>query len=67
LNLIRVMPAKGQDIFSMQTSVFLAKLIGPIFLAVGAGLIVNAAVYKKLAEEFLASHALIPVQRETRR
>jgi uncharacterized membrane protein len=43
----------------MPTSVFLAKLIGPIFLAVGIGLIVNAAVYKKLAEEFLASHALI--------
>jgi hypothetical protein len=58
LNLIRVMPAKGQDIF-MPTSLFLAKLIGPLFLAVGVGLIANAAVYKKLAEEFLASHALI--------
>jgi uncharacterized membrane protein len=43
----------------MQTSIFLAKLIGPLFLAVGVGLIANAAVYKKLAEEFLASHALI--------
>jgi len=54
LNLIRVMPAKGQDIF-MPTSLFLAKLIGPLFLAVGVGLIANAAVYKKLAEEFLAA------------
>ena len=43
----------------MQTSIFLAKLIGPLFLAVGVGLLVNAAVYRKLAEEFLASHALI--------
>jgi hypothetical protein len=43
----------------MPTSVFLAKLIGPVFFAVGIGLIVNAAVYKKLAEEFLASTALI--------
>ena len=43
----------------MPTSIFLAKLIGPIFLAVGIGLIVNAAVYKTLAEEFLRSHALI--------
>ena len=43
----------------MPTSLFLAKLIGPLFLAVGVGLIVNAAVYKKLAEEALASLALI--------
>jgi uncharacterized membrane protein len=59
LNLIRVMPAKGQDSFSMQTSVFLAKLIGPLFLAVGIGLIVNGATYRKMAEEFLASTALV--------
>jgi uncharacterized membrane protein len=45
----------------MPTSIFLAKLIGPIFLAVGAGLIANAAVYRKLAEEALASYALIYV------
>ena len=43
----------------MQNSVFLAKLMGPIFLAVGIGLIANAAVYKKLAAEFLDSTALI--------
>jgi hypothetical protein len=43
----------------MQASVFLAKLIGPVFLAVGIGLIVNAATYKKLATEFLDSTALI--------
>jgi uncharacterized membrane protein len=59
LNLIRVMPAKGQDI--MPTSIFLAKLIGPVFLAVGIGLIVNAAIYRKVAEEALRSHALIYV------
>jgi uncharacterized membrane protein len=59
LNLIRVMPAKGQDILSMQTSVFLAKLIGPIFLAVGIGLLLNADTYRKLADEFLRSTALI--------
>ena len=43
----------------MQTSVFLAKLIGPVFLAVGIGLITNAATYRKMADEFLASTALI--------
>jgi hypothetical protein len=43
----------------MPTSVFLAKLIGPVFIAVGIGLVMNAPVYRKLAEEFLHSHALI--------
>ena len=43
----------------MQTSVFLAKLIGPFFLAVGVGLLANAAAYRKLADEFLRSTALI--------
>ncbi len=43
----------------MQTSVFLAKLMGPIFVAVGTGVLVNAAVYRKLAEEVLRSPALI--------
>src|SRR6185295_8531750 len=33
LNLIRVMPAKGQE-HSMSTSIFLAKLIGPVCLAI---------------------------------
>jgi hypothetical protein len=43
----------------MPTSIFLAKLIGPIFVAVGAGVLVNWALYRKLAEEFLRSRALI--------
>ena len=43
----------------MPTSIFLAKLIGPIFLAVGIGMFVNAPLYRTLAEEFLRSPALI--------
>jgi hypothetical protein len=58
LNLIRVMPAKGKDKL-MQTSAFLAKLIGPIALAIGLALAFNAPVYRAMAEQFLASHALI--------
>jgi hypothetical protein len=58
LNLIRVMPAKGQDI-RMRTSIFLAQLIGPVMLAVGIGMVANGAVYRELAEEFLRSRALI--------
>jgi hypothetical protein len=43
----------------MQTSAFLAKLIGPIFLAVGIGLLANAAAYRTLAGELLGSTAQI--------
>ena len=43
----------------MSTSVFLAKLIGPILIVIGVGMLVNARVYRALAEEFLRSHALI--------
>jgi hypothetical protein len=57
LNLIRVMPAKGQD--RMRSSIFLAKLMGPVMLAVGAGALVNSTVCRTLAEEFLRSRALI--------
>jgi uncharacterized membrane protein len=57
LNLIRVMPAKGQDV--MATSIFLAKLMGPIMLAVGIGVFANTQTYRQLAEEFLRSRALI--------
>jgi hypothetical protein len=45
----------------MQTSLFLAKLIGPIFLAVGVGALINGDVYRGMAEEFLRSRALIYV------
>jgi uncharacterized membrane protein len=43
----------------MPTSIFLAKLIGPIAIAIGIGVLINRDTYRKLAEEFLASLALI--------
>ena len=43
----------------MTNSVFLARLIGPLMLAVGIGIFVNGAVYRTLADEFLRSRALI--------
>jgi len=43
----------------MQTSVFLAKLIGPLLLAGAVGMLTNAAVHRALAEEFVASRALL--------
>jgi uncharacterized membrane protein len=43
----------------MANSIFLARLIGPLMLAVGIGVFVNGAVYRLLADEFLRSRALI--------
>jgi len=43
----------------MESSYFLAQLIGPVFLVVGAGLLVSHRDYRLTAEQFLASRALI--------
>jgi hypothetical protein len=43
----------------MGNSVFLARLIGPLMLAIGIGIFVNGAIYRMLADEFLRSRALI--------
>ena len=43
----------------MQTSRYIAKLLGPLLVAIGAGLLLNGDVYRSMAEEFLKSHALI--------
>ena len=43
----------------MQTSVFLARLIGPVMLAVGLAVFANQRAFRDMAEEFLASRALL--------
>ncbi len=43
----------------MQTSVFLARLIGPVMLAVGLAVFFNQRAFRDMAEEFLASPALL--------
>jgi hypothetical protein len=43
----------------MNTSRLLARLIGPLFLAIGAGLFLNSAVYYAMSQEFLRSLSLI--------
>jgi hypothetical protein len=57
LNLIRVMPAKGQD--AMQTSIFLARLIGPVALVAALSMFLNRAAYRAMALDFVRSPALI--------
>ncbi len=43
----------------MPTSIFLAKLIAPLFLVVGIAGLVNPGAFEAVAEESLRSHALI--------
>ena len=43
----------------MQISIFLAQLVGPVFVAGAIGMLVNATVFRGLIDEFLRSHALI--------
>ena len=43
----------------MQTSVFLARLIGPVMLVVGLAVFANQRTFRDMAEEFLASRALL--------
>src|SRR5262249_56070362 len=58
----RVKGGKGQDmttIASPRISLFLARLLGPLFVAIAIGVLVNGAVLRAIAEEGLRSHALI--------
>ena len=43
----------------MQRSVYLAKLIGPVLVVIGLGMLLNGPVYVAMATQFLHSHALI--------
>ncbi len=43
----------------MQRSIFLAKLIGPLLVAIGVAMIFNADTLRAMAQEFLKSYALI--------
>ena len=43
----------------MPTSTFLAKLIGPLFLVVGLGSILNGQIYNVMAAQFLGNLGLI--------
>jgi hypothetical protein len=57
LNLIRVMPAKGQDIVA--NSIFLARLIGPPLLVAGIALLLNRRAFEAIEDEILRSRALM--------
>ncbi|MEA2992234.1 MAG: hypothetical protein QOD40_1154 [Alphaproteobacteria bacterium] len=50
------MPAKGQD--KMQTSILLAKLIGPLLLAMAAVMVANPRGFRAVVDDFTRSPAL---------
>ncbi|MFL6818441.1 MAG: hypothetical protein ACJ8EF_10915 [Bradyrhizobium sp.] len=43
----------------MSASVFIARLIGPVMLVIGLAVFVNQRAFRDMAEEFLASRALL--------
>ena len=43
----------------MQTSIFLAKLIGPVMIVIGLAVLLNQDGFRQLSQEFLASRALL--------
>ena len=43
----------------MQTSVFLAKLLGPFFLIVGVSVLINERTFRAIVDEFINSPALV--------
>ena len=51
------MPAKGQD--AVQASIFVARLVGPLFATIGVGMLTNGDVYRKIAQQYLENPAFI--------
>lgn len=43
----------------MQTSLFIAKLLGPLLVLIGLGMLANGPVYRAMAEELLDSAPLV--------
>jgi uncharacterized membrane protein len=43
----------------MQTSIFLAKLLGPVFCVLGAAILVNPQSFRAILGEFIESRALL--------
>jgi hypothetical protein len=43
----------------MQTSLFLARLMGPVMLVIGLAVFANQRGFRDMAEEFMASRALL--------
>jgi len=42
----------------MQTSIFIAKLLGPIFIVVGTAILFKPQTFRTLLQEFIENHVL---------
>ena len=51
------MPAKGQD--TVQASILIARLIGPLFATIGVGMLTNTGTYRQIAQQYLTNPAII--------
>jgi uncharacterized membrane protein len=51
------MPAKGQD--AVQTSLIIARLVGPLFATIGVGMLTNTETYRQIAQQYLTNPAII--------
>lgn len=43
----------------MQTSIFLARLMGPVMFVIGLSLAINSKIYTEMSAEFVASRPLV--------
>ena len=43
----------------MQTSIFLAKLMGPVMIVIGLAVLIHQEDFRKLSQEFISSRALL--------
>lgn len=43
----------------MQTSLIIARLIGPLFATIGVGMLTNTGVYRQIAQQYLENPAFI--------
>ena len=42
----------------MQSALFIAKIIGPIYVVFGVGLVLNPKIYQRVIQEFLNAYAI---------
>ena len=43
----------------MQTSIIIARLLGPLFTTIGVGMLTNSDTYRQIGQQFLSTYAII--------
>jgi len=43
----------------VQTSIIIARLIGPLFATIGVGMVTNTDTYRQIGQQFLSTYAII--------